>query len=98
MNNGAEKSLAMQMAELKQEFTEFMQTRIQMLRAELDQKLALIKMSAPLFAVAAVLGGIALLCITGALVTAIAMAFDGSIAGWALAFMIVGVCYLLLGG
>jgi Putative Actinobacterial Holin-X, holin superfamily III len=96
MNN--DRSVTMQVNELKQEFSEFVQTRVQMLRAELNTKLDLIKMSAPLFAVAAVLGGIAALCLTGALICVIAMAFDGTVGGWALACLIVGVCYMLLGG
>ncbi len=98
MNNGAEKSVATMVAELKQEFTDFVNTRTQMLRTELNAKLALIKMSAPMFAIAAMLGAVAFLCLTGALVSVIALAFEGTLGGWALAFLIVGACYLALGG
>jgi len=96
--NNNERSLASHLQQLKNEFTEFVNTRVQMLKAELKTKLDAVKMAAPMLIIALVLGLVGFLVLTGALVAAIAMAFDGTIGGWALAMLIVGLAYCILGG
>jgi uncharacterized membrane protein YqjE len=96
INNG--RSLASHLQELKNEFTEFVNTRVQMLKAELKSKLDAVKTAAPMMIVALVLGVVGFIVLTGALVAAIAMAFEGTLGGWALAMLIVGLAYCLIAG
>jgi len=93
-----DKSLATMITELKQEFKDFVQTRYEMFNSEMQAKLDMVKMAAPMFAIAAVMAVVAFLCLTAALIAAIAMAFNGTVGGWALSAAIVGVAYLALGG
>ena len=93
-----EKSLAQIASELKVDAQEFFDTRLQMLRAEMSTKLSMIKMSAPMLIVGAVLGMVGLLCLTGALVAVIAAGLGGGIASWAIALLIVALCYFVIGG
>jgi hypothetical protein len=96
LNDG--RSLGSHLQELKHEFTDFMNTRVQMLKAELKTKLDLVKTAAPMLIVALVLGLVGFIVLTGALVAAIAMAFDGTLGGWAVAMLIVGLAYCLIAG
>lgn len=93
-----EKSLAQIVSELKVDARDFMDTRMQMLRSEVQTKLAIIKIAAPMLLLGAALGAIAALLLTGAVVAAIAAGLGGGIAGWALSLLIVGCCYLAIGG
>ena len=93
-----EKSLAQIVSELKVDARDFFDTRIQMLRSELQTKLAIIKVSAPMLLLGAALGILAAFCLTGALVAVIAVGLGGGIGSWALSLLIVGCCYLAVGG
>jgi len=84
--------------EVKEEFKQFAETRIAMLQAEMKEKMALIKASAPMLVIGAVLGSVAFLVLTGALICLVRMAFAGSAWGWFYAFLIVGVVYAVFGG
>ena len=87
------KSVVAAIKELKEDTANFLQTRYQMLLAELKQKLAAVKLALPLFAVAAVFALLSLFVLTGALVFVIGQAIG---IGWAL--LIVGVLYLIIAG
>ena len=77
------------------EFKEFAETRIAMLRSELREKSQQIKFAAPLLVIGALLGVSAWFVLTGALVAVIAAAFGDWIWGPFLALIIVGVVYLI---
>ena len=87
------KSVVAAIKELKEDTANFLQTRYQMLLAELKQKLAAVKLALPLFAVAAVFALLSLFVLTGALVFVVGQAIGF---GWAL--LIVGVVYLIIAG
>jgi hypothetical protein len=93
-----DKSLAQIVSELKIDAQEFLDTRIQLLRADITTKLAVIKMSAPMLLVGVVLGMMGLVCLTAALVAVIAAGLGGGIGGWALASFIVALAYFAIGG
>jgi biopolymer transport protein ExbB/TolQ len=93
-----EKSLAQIVSELKVDAKDFLDTRMQMLRSEVQTKLAIIKVSAPMLLIGAVLGMLAAFCLTGAFVAVIAAGLGGGIGSWALSLFIVGCCYLVVGG
>jgi hypothetical protein len=95
LNNN--KSLGTVISELKLEIREFIQTRIEMLRAEIGEKISAWKVAIPVMAIAILLALTAFFLLTGALVAAIAPAFEGPFA-WALALLIVGFGYLLIAG
>jgi uncharacterized membrane protein YqjE len=85
------KSLSATINELKEEFKEFVQTRYQMLQAEMNEKLSAWKTGIPLMLVGAVLAFVAFLLLTGALVVVVAIPLG---VAWALAA--VGLLYLIL--
>lgn len=85
------KSLSATINELKQELREFAQTRLQMLRAEMNEKLTAWKTGIPLMLVGAVFAFVGFLVLTGALVFVVAIPLG---IGWALAA--VGLLYLIL--
>ncbi len=97
MNNettvGNGRTLAGLLNEVKEELKEFLDTRLQMLKAEMKQKIAMLRMVVPLLLVAALLGAIGGLLLTIALVAAIA-----TLLGWGWSFLAVGVFYLLVAG
>ena len=99
MANGinTEKSIGTVIKELKFEFREFVQTRLQILREEMKTKTSLLKIAVPMFAIALVLAAVGFLLLTGLFVVLIASAFSG-VAGFAWAFLIVGVVYFLIAG
>jgi uncharacterized membrane protein YqjE len=91
-------TLAAIAAEMKEELKEFVQTRIEMLKQELREKAARLKIAAPLAAVGLLLLGTAYLLITLSLVAAISAAFASSVYRWFFGFIIVGFAWALLGG
>jgi len=95
-NNG--RNLSATINEAKDEFKRFAETRIAMLQAEMKEKVAIIKGSAPFIAIGAVLGITAFMVLTGALIALIWTAFAGNRFGPFLAFLIVGVVYAIIGG
>ena len=91
------KTLAGVVAELKEESKHFVSTRFAMLQAEMKEKLSAWKMALPMLIVGALLLGTAWLLLTGAIVAAVYVAFEGS--AWAafLALIIVCVAYAICG-
>jgi len=96
--HGNGRSLGATVNEVKEEFKQFAETRIAMLQAEMKEKVATIKASAPMLAIGAVLGIAAFMVMTGALICLIRMAFGASPWAWFFAFLIVGVLYAIGGG
>ncbi len=92
-----ERPLGEVLNDLKVELKDFIATRIQMLRSEMNDKIGMLKISAPAMIVGAVLGLTAWMLFSLALVSLVAMAFDGKPYQWALAFGIVFVVYALAG-
>lgn len=93
-----EKPLAQVLSEFKEELKEFVATRFEMLRAEMQEKLALAKAALPAIAVGAVLALVAMFFLCIALVGVLAMALGGGAGAWAGAFGIVGGVFLVIGG
>jgi hypothetical protein len=92
------RSLAGVVAELKDEMKEFFSTRLAMLRSEINDKLSAWKTALPMIVIGLALLGTCWLLLTGALVAAIAVAFEGNPFAPAIALAIVGVLYAVAGG
>jgi len=91
------RSLSDILTELKNEVQEFMQTRIELLRRELDDKVRAIKAALPLLVMGTVFLSTAFLLLSLALVSV----FAGWIGGdyrWFFGFLIVGFFWGLIGG
>jgi uncharacterized membrane protein YqjE len=84
------RSLAAVVTELKNDVVQFLQTRYQMLIAEMKEKIHTWKFAVPWLLVAAFLAVNAFLLLTGAAVVLISVAVG---VGWSL--LIVGVAYLI---
>lgn len=84
--------------EVKDEFKEFLQTRITMLRAELGEKMRTFKAALPMLATAIVFLATSFLLLTLCLVALISVAFYGDPFRWFFSFLIVGVLYSIIGG
>jgi putative superfamily III holin-X len=93
-----DRSLAAIISEMKEELKEFFQTRLEMLKQEMQEKLGRFKVAAPLAGAAVLLLLTAYLLITVALAGAVAAAFAGSPFRWFFGFGIVGLVWALFGG
>jgi len=100
MNNAPtnNRSLAEIVAEMKEELRQFVQTRLEMFKRELQEKVARLKIAGPLAGAAVLLLATAYLLITMALVAVIAAALEKSPYHWFFGFIIVGFVWALLGG
>ena len=98
INQTNERTLAGVVAELKDEFKEFVNTRLAMLQSELRDKLGTWKTSLPAIVIGAVMLGTCWLLVTGAIVAAIAVAFGDNPFAPAIALAIVAVAYAVFGG
>jgi len=96
--HGNGRTVAQILTEMKAELVQFVQTRITMLRTELQEKWKTLKIAVPLAALAALLLGTAYLLLTLALVGLVMAAFPQSVYRWFFAFLIVGVFWAFLGG
>ncbi len=83
--------------ETKTELKDFVNTRIQMFKSEMNEKVGMVKTAAPAIAVGAVFALTAWFLLSLALVFLISMAFEGRPYQYALSFGIVGILYLLIG-
>lgn len=90
------RSLAGVVNELKDELKESIQTRIAMLKSEMQDKVASWKTAGIMIGAAAFIGITAWLLLTAALVAVIAAAFYPSRFAYFFAFVIVGVAYALI--
>jgi uncharacterized membrane protein YqjE len=85
------------LAEMKEEFAEFVQTRVTMFRTEVCGALHTVKKVVPLAAAALIFLSTAFLLLTGALVGLILAAFPHNIYRWFIACLIVGVFWGIVG-
>ena len=95
-NNG--RSLGAILTEMKEELKEFAQTRIEMFKTELREKIKSLKVAAPLAAVGALLLGTAYLLFTMAVVGLVVAFFRDNPYRWFFAFAVVATLWMLLGG
>ncbi len=93
----SERSVAGVLAEIKEEVKEFVQTRIEMLKSEMKDKISSWKTAVPLIAIGLVFAATAWFVLTAALISIIAEAFYPSRFAYFFSFVIVGVVYLLVG-
>lgn len=98
MINGNGKSVIEVVEDLRDEFIEFITTRIAMIEAEFDEKAQAIKMSGPLLGIGMLVLTTAWLLFSGFLVCMIAQAFAPHPWNWALSFLVVAVLYAIVGG
>ena len=92
------RSLASLVTELKHEVSEFIETRIALLKAELSGKLKNVKNAAPMAVLGITLAGTAYLLFTLALVALVAALMPGSAFRWFIAFLAVGILWALAAG
>jgi uncharacterized membrane protein YqjE len=85
------------LAEMKSEFQEFMKTRIELLRAELEEKTRVIKAALPLVAIGIIFLSVAFVLFSLAVVGLVVVAFDGNAYRWFFAFLIVGILWSIFG-
>lgn len=99
MNNGKhhERSLGEVLSEIRSEVIEFIETRLQMLRTEMQEAAKTIKRAAPSMVAGLVLLGTAYIFLTLALVALVAVAFWNNPYHWFFAFVIVGVVWAIAG-
>lgn len=91
------RSVAEVLHETKDELKEFLATRIQMLRSEMEEKIGTWKSAVPFIAIGILLLVAALLLFTAGLVGLVALAFPGQPWAVAVACLIVMAIYMLLG-
>jgi len=87
-----ERSLQGMLQEIKNEIKEFVQTRFEIFKQEMQNKLSAYKSALPMATAGILFLATAWFLITGSIVAAIALAL-----GWPLAFLIVGFAYFILG-
>lgn len=87
------KSVAQVVSELKNDAMDFVTTRLQMLKQEMDEKLSVWKTAIPILAFAALIGTTAFLAITFAIVAFFAAIFQPSPYAWCFGALIVTAIY-----
>jgi uncharacterized membrane protein YqjE len=97
VNNGGAKSLAVALHEIKDDLKEFLQTRYDLLRSELSEKLNVWKTSLPMVVGALMLAWSGFLALTFTFIALLRPLFDNEY-GWAIAAGIVAVVYFLVAG
>src|SRR5258708_4560905 len=93
-----EKSIAAVLAETKQELQEFIETRINILKSDINEKLKIWKWAVPLLLLSLFILLAAWITITIGLVAAVHVWFLPSAYSWFFAGAIVGALYLVIGG
>ncbi len=96
-NFNRERPIGEVLNDFKVEFKDFVSTRIQMLRSEMNEKIGAVKVAAPSMAIGAVLALAAFMLLTLALVFLVSMAFQNQPYQYALSFAIVGIIYAIAG-
>jgi uncharacterized membrane protein YqjE len=91
------RSLASILAEMKLELLDFLDTRIELLKSELQEKGKILKAAAPLGALGALLLATAYLLFTLALVSLVVVAFQDNPYRWFFAFLVVAFAWTLFG-
>lgn len=93
-----EKSIAAILAETKDELKQFVTTRVNILKAEMDEKISRLKSVIPLVMVAALFAVSGWMVFTFALISLLHGLFLPSAYAWLWASLIVTVLYLAVGG
>ena len=93
-----EKSIATILAETKDELKQFVTTRVNILKAEMDEKISRIKSVIPLAVVAALFLVSGWMVFTFALIALLHSLFLPSVYAWLWAGLVVTAVYLLVGG
>jgi len=93
-----EKSIATILSETKDELKQFVTTRVNMLKAEMDEKISRLKAVIPLVVVAALFLVSGWMVFTFALIALVHALFLPSTYAWLWAGLIVTAVYLLVGG
>ncbi len=92
------RTLAQVVADIKEEFKDFVQTRLQLFKTETQQKLELLKVAAVLAGVALVMLATAYILITVGLVAVVAAIFADNPYHWVFGFFGVAILWGLIGG
>lgn len=92
------RTLAQVVADVTEEFKDFVQTRVQLLKTETQQKLALLKVAAGLAGLAIVMLVTAYFLLTLGLVAVIAATFANNPYHWVFGFFGVAILWALIGG
>ena len=87
-----ERTLQGMLQEIKNEIKDFVQTRFEIFKQEMQDKLSAYKSALPMAVAGMLFIATAWFLITGSIVAAIALAL-----GWPLAFLIVGFAYFIVG-
>ncbi len=95
--NASERSLGSIIAEIKDELKDFVNTRVGMIKAELQETMSAAKTAVPLTLIALALFATGFLLLTMAAVVIVAFAFAGSALAWFYAAIIVAFVWLCLG-
>jgi uncharacterized membrane protein YqjE len=99
--NGHDRSLGSIIAEIKEEVKEFVNTRVEMVKAEIQEAMGAAKVAAkvavPLGLMALALFWVGFLLFTMAAVVLVAFAFAGHALAWFYAAIIVGFVWMALG-
>lgn len=91
------RSLGVIVAEIGEELKSFFNTRVEMIRSELEETRAAAKTALPLILISVGLVTIGCLLLSLAVVVLVAGAFAGKPYAWFLAFVIVGVLWTVFG-
>jgi len=89
------RSLSEIASEMKEELKQFLNTRLQMLKSELHETVAGVRVALPLAVLALVMIGTAFLLFSAAIVTLVASAFAGNPYAWFLGLIIVAVLWVI---
>lgn len=92
------RSLAEILAEARNELQEFIETRIELLQREMQERIAALKAFAPLAIIGALFLSTAFLLLSLALVALFAAVFTGNDYRWFFGFLIVGFLWSVIGG
>jgi len=90
------RSIGQVVSELKNDTRDFVSTRLQILTQEIGDKIKVWKVAIPMLIVAAVIGGIALLALTFALIAFLAGVFQPSPYAWCYGALIVTAIYIIV--
>ena len=90
------RSIGQVVSELKNDTRDFVSTRLQILTQEIGDKIKVWKVAIPILIVAAVIGGIALLALTFALIAFLAGVFQPSPYAWCYGALIVTAIYIVV--
>lgn len=96
--NGHDRSLGSIIAEIKDEVKDFVNTRVQVIRSELQETMTAAKVALPLSFMALALFWTGFLLFTTAAVVLVASAFAGHVYAWFFATVIVGFLWMCFGG